>query len=78
MDSNAASLTHKPPLRCPACQLQLCKSRTLGPHAGLTEMSRDEAKQTTVYRCQTCAAALTRSSDLRVPGWTHAQATQMP
>lgn len=63
---DAAPLT-----RCAACQLQLCKSRTQEPHAGLKEVSRDEGKQTVIYRCEGCGATLTRSSSLARPGWAH-------
>jgi uncharacterized protein with PIN domain len=63
---DAAPLT-----RCAACQLQLCKSRTQEPHAGLKEVSRDEGKQTVTYRCDGCGATLMRSSSLARPGWAH-------
>lgn len=70
MDSNDAALLHAPLSRCRACQLQLCKSRTQEPHAALKEISRDEAKRITVYRCDSCEATLERSADLARPGWT--------
>lgn len=56
-------------VRCPACQLQLCKSRDERPHAQLKEIGREELPHTTVYGCGTCGATLTRSTDVSRPGW---------
>lgn len=66
-----ATMDAGPLTRCPACQLQLCKSRTQEPHAGLKEVSRDEGKQTVTYRCDNCSATLTHSFNLARPGWAH-------
>jgi len=68
---SSATKDAAPLTRCAACQLQLCKSRTQEPHAGLKEGSRDEGKQTVTYRCDGCGATLTRSSSLARPGWAH-------
>ena len=54
-------------MRCAACQLQLCKSRSEPPHAALREVTRD--KQAISYLCQTCGVTLTCDSDLAKPGW---------
>jgi len=60
--------------RCPACQLQLCKSRQQRPHALLTEVKSDESShgRETYFSCQTCGATLVNTSDLRKPGWRQA------
>jgi hypothetical protein len=70
--------------RCPACQLQICKSRVQPPHALLTEVKSDESShgRETFYNCQTCGITLINSSDLGKPGWRQApaveRAAQMP
>jgi hypothetical protein len=58
-------------VRCRACQLQLCKSRTEKPHTGLKEVGRDEVKQQVQYACETCAAVMEWCGDPTRPGWTH-------
>lgn len=60
--------------RCPACQLQLCKSRVQGPHALLTEVKSDESSggRETSFTCQTCGVTLINSADLGKPGWRQA------
>ncbi len=62
--------------RCPACQLQLCKSRVQGPHALLTEVKTDESGRgrETFFSCQTCGVTLINSTDLGKPGWRQAPA----
>jgi len=59
-------------IRCAACQLQLCKSRDEPPHAKLSEVSRDNARdpQAINYLCQTCGVTMLRSADLGRPGWS--------
>jgi len=59
--------------RCPACQLQLCKSRHQAPHAALKEISRNDADGAleVTYACGTCEATLISSTDMRKPGWRH-------
>ena len=62
--------------RCPACQLQLCKSRNMPPHAALqvsentvngarTALGRQDAQ----YLCKTCGSILLNSVDMAKPGW---------
>ena len=67
-------------LRCPACQLQLCKSRAQAPHALLTEVKSDESARgrETHFNCQTCGVTLINSSDLGKPGWRHAPGAERP
>jgi hypothetical protein len=62
--------------RCPACQLQICKSRHERPHAGLKPAEREfvadskfDSEHHTVYLCQACAAVLIHSTDVMEPGW---------
>ncbi len=62
--------------RCPACQLQICKSRHERPHAGLKPAEREvmadgklSSESHAVYLCQTCSAVLIHSSDVMEPGW---------
>ncbi len=62
--------------RCPACQLQICKSRIQPPHAQLTEVKSDESSRgrETYFNCQSCGITLINSSDLGKPGWRQAPA----
>ena len=57
--------------RCPACQLQLCKSRSEAPHGALKETSRDEVNELIRFTCATCSAVMVRSANLGRPGWSH-------
>ena len=57
-------------VRCPACQLQICKSRNASPHAALQEKSRDEANSTAVFACEKCGVTLVWSGDMKSPGWS--------
>ncbi len=58
--------------RCPACQLQLCKSREERPHAALTEFNRPDAPRlSSAFTCQTCGSTLVRSQDMGKAGWSH-------
>ena len=62
--------------RCPACQLQLCKSRDEPPHAALKEMEASAGPtvkfggtRDILYLCQTCGTVLVRSTDMAEAGW---------
>jgi hypothetical protein len=59
--------------RCPACQLQICKSRFEPPHAGLKELERDQVKNSAVYSCESCNVSLVWSGDFSRPGWSQAR-----
>ncbi len=61
-------------VRCPACQLQICKSRVQAPHAALTEVKTDESHRgrETFFSCQTCGITLINSTDLAKQGWRQA------
>jgi hypothetical protein len=59
------------PVRCRACQLQLCKSRTEKPHAGLKETGRDLTTDTAQYACDSCGAVMEWSGNPARPGWAH-------
>lgn len=58
-------------VRCRACQLQLCKSRTEKPHPALKEVSRDEVQQQVQYACDTCRAVIEWCGQPTRPGWSH-------
>ncbi len=67
--------------RCPACQLQLCKSREALPHAALkvadsNVVSYDKFKKDlhAVYTCERCSAILVNSLDTNESGWRHFRA----
>ncbi|MBY0509736.1 MAG: hypothetical protein K2P94_06245 [Rhodospirillaceae bacterium] len=64
-------------VRCRACQLQICKSRVQGPHAGLTEVKTDESHpgRETFFSCQACGITLINSTDLAKQGWRQAPTT---
>jgi len=62
--------------RCPACQLQLCKSRESLPHAALkvadsSIVSYDKLnrEQHALYLCESCSTVLIHSLDIREAGW---------
>ncbi|TAL00430.1 MAG: hypothetical protein EPO08_13675 [Rhodospirillaceae bacterium] len=60
--------------RCPACQLQLCKSRDEPPHGALkaTDAGGNFANSDTLHTlflCQKCAAVMVHSSNLMEAGW---------
>jgi hypothetical protein len=62
--------------RCPACQLQLCKSRESLPHAALkvadsSIVSYDKLDKShhALYMCENCTAVLVHSLDIRESGW---------
>jgi hypothetical protein len=61
--------------RCPACQLQICKSREALPHTGLkaadSNLMEDTLDRTrhALYACQTCEAVLLHSTDMMEAGW---------
>lgn len=74
----AATGEPRPAARCPACQLQLCKSRDERPHAQLKEIAREELPQSTVYGCATCGTTLTRSADTGRPGWAQQRRRHAP
>ena len=59
------------PVRCRACQLQLCKSRMEKPHTGLKETGRDETRDTAQYACDSCGAVMEWSGNPSRPGWAH-------
>jgi hypothetical protein len=63
-------------IRCPACQLQICKSRESLPHHALRaadsnviEDDKFDRERHAIYSCQTCEAVLVHSVDLMEPGW---------
>ena len=56
--------------RCPACQLQICKSRSQSAHAALKEVERDQAGNSAVYCCDACGVSLVWSGDPGLPGWS--------
>ena len=62
--------------RCPACQLQLCKSREALPHAHLKAADSNVVPHGKVnkahhalYMCDTCATVLVHSLNVIEPGW---------
>jgi hypothetical protein len=57
--------------RCPACQLQLCKSRSQLPHAALTEVrtGQDRPNGERQFSCKTCGTTLVNSDDMTIAGW---------
>jgi uncharacterized protein with PIN domain len=59
--------------RCPACQLQLCKSRFERPHGGLKETERDQVNNSAQFSCDSCGILLVWSGDMRKPGWSQAR-----
>lgn len=59
------------PVRCRACQLQLCKSRMEKPHTGLKETGRDPEADTAQYACDDCGAVLVWCGNPARPGWSH-------
>jgi hypothetical protein len=59
-------------LRCPACQLQLCKGRGERPHTALADTrAENESQAEKRFVCRTCDSILINSSDLTSPGWRH-------
>jgi uncharacterized protein with PIN domain len=61
--------------RCPACQLQICKSRDVKPHENLVEADRNTMPGADrAYTCQTCGIMLVNSRDARKPGWSQTRA----
>lgn len=72
MKALALSDSVSAPLRCPACQLQLCKGRNESPHAALTKVELsapgDFSKR---FTCQKCGARMINSRDMTKPGWQH-------
>ena len=62
--------------RCPACQLQLCKSREALPHTALKVADRSivsydklDKAQHALYMCENCSTVLVHSLDIRESGW---------
>ena len=73
---NELSLKRTNVARCPACQLQLCKSRESLPHGALkvadssiVSYDKLDKAQHALYMCETCAAVLVHSLDIRESGW---------
>jgi hypothetical protein len=65
--------------RCPACQLQLCKSRSQVPHASLTEVRVEQthAASERYFTCKACGTTLINSDDRNIPGWRSMAASAM-